>query len=430
MLGGLELPIGKGFKEYTYVSDALNKFLSYIKAGSVGEEFVPTSESFFRVLAEDVVSNVNVPPFPRAAMDGFAVISDDIVGASADSPVTLRIIGESAPGKPYKGVVNSGEAVKISTGAPLPEGADVVVPYEFTSYTNEFVEIKSAFGSGQNVSKIGEDVKKGEILFRKGTILEPFDASLLQSIGVKRVKVYKRPKVGILATGSELKYPEEYDYERDSDRYIAETNRTMVKGMVIQNWGIPVDYGIVGDEESEIKSALKRALRECDMVVLSGGSSVGEYDLVPKMINDIGEPGVIVHGVTAHPGRPVALAIVEGKPVINIPGYPVAAYIDFLLFGVPAIHKLQGIRGKYVPRKVKAILRGKIPSRPGTRTYARVKLVKKGEKLYAEPIRITGAGVLSSLSRGDGFVVVYEDLEGYDKGDEVDVLLYRVFIDV
>jgi len=429
-LGKLELPVGKGFKEYTYVDEALNKFLSYIKEGSTGEELIPVSQSIFRVLAEDIVAKVNVPPFPRAAMDGFAVLSDDIIGASPESPITLKIVGESAPGKPYKGKINRGEAVKISTGAPLPEGADVVVPYEYTSYIRELVEIKSAFGSGQNVSKIGEDVKEGETLFKKGTILEPFDVSLLQSIGVKNVRVYKRHKVGILATGSELKQPEEYDYEKDSDRYIVETNRTMIKGMIIQNWGTPIDYGIVGDDENEIKNALKKALDECDMVVLSGGSSVGEYDLVPKMINDLGKPGVIVHGVTAHPGRPVALAIVNEKPVINIPGYPVAAYIDFLLFGVPALYKLQGIRGRSIPRKVKAILKAKIPSRPGTRTYARVKLLKEGDKLYAMPIRVTGAGVLSSLSRGDGFVVVYEDLEGYDKGDEVDVLLYRVFIDV
>ncbi len=423
-------PRMKGFQKFHYVDEALRVFLNTINTGPLRSEIVPILKSYGRVLAEDIISPVNIPAFHKAAMDGYAVKSEDTEGASSEYPVRLKVVGESSPGRPYEGIINSGEAVKIATGARLPDGADCVVKVESTRRVGNFVEVFESVPMWQNVAKIGEDIKQGEVILRAGTVLESFDVALLMSMGFKFVKVTRKPIVGILATGSELVDIGEYDPELHSGEFIVETNRGMLRQLIIEFGGEIRDFGIVEDDYGKIKAKLQDALNSSDIVVVTGGSSVGEYDLIPLVINELGEPGVVVHGVTAHPGRPVALASVNGKPILNIPGYPVAAYVDFILFFPPVLFKLLGIKGEYIPRTIKARLAGKIPSRPGTRTFARVKLFTRDGLFYAKPIRITGAGVLSSLSRGDGFVVVPEDLEGFDEGEEVDVLLFRRFVNV
>ncbi len=423
-------PRMKGFQKFHYVDEALKVFLNSVNTELMKSEIVPILKGYRRVLAEDIISPVNIPSFHKAAMDGYAVKSEDTVGANHEYPARLKIVGESSPGKPYKGTINNGEAVKISTGARLPDGANCVVKVESTRRVGNFVEVFESVPMWQNVAKIGEDIKEGETILRAGTVLESFDVALLISMGFKFVKVRKKPVVGVLATGSELVDISEYDPEFHSGEFIVETNRSMLRELIIALGGEMKDFGIVEDNYEEVKAKIKEALNSSDIVVVTGGSSVGEYDLIPLVINELGDPGVVVHGVTAHPGRPVALASVNGKPVINIPGYPVAAYVDFILFFPPILFKLLGIKGEYVPRIIKARLTGKIPSRPGTRTFARVKVFARNGVMHAKPIRITGAGVLSSLSRADGFVVVPEDLEGFDDGEEVDVLLFRRFVNV
>jgi molybdenum cofactor synthesis domain-containing protein len=424
----VEDPRLKGLRKYEYIDEALKKFLSHINIRIKESETVLVDEALGRVVAEDIISPINVPPFNRAAMDGYAVIAGDTFGASSDNPISLKIVGESSPGAPYTGKIKSGEAVKISTGAKMPEGANAVVMVEYTKEFNGYVEIYKSVAEFQNVSKAGEDLKKGEIAISAGTVLEPFDLALLHYIGKNAVRVRKKPIVAIGATGSELVPVEEFEKAFKSEKKIIETNRIMFMNIVKKAGGLPLDLGIIGDDPEKIKSALEKGLNEADIVVLSGGSSVGKYDYIPQIINKMGKPGVIIHGVTAHPGRPLALASINGKPVINVPGYPVAAYIDFVLFVPPLIYKFLGIKGRYMPRTVKAVLDSKIPSKPGTRTFARVKIFEKNGELHAVPIRITGSGVLSSLSRAQGIVVVPEDLEGYNMGEKVDVILLRRFV--
>ncbi|MGQ4892374.1 MAG: gephyrin-like molybdotransferase Glp [Candidatus Njordarchaeia archaeon] len=418
----------KGFQRFEYIDEALKKFISSLKLKPMGVEEIAVEDALGRVLGEDIISSIDIPPFSRAAMDGYAVIAEDTFGASQDNPIRLRIIGESSPGNPFEGEIKKGTAVKISTGAKMPGGANAVVMVEKTGTEGEFVDIFSGVGALQNVAKKGEDVKKGEVILRKGTVLEPFDLSILNYIGLRTVKVKAKPRVVIGATGSELVDVEHFEDAWKSGRFIVETNRIMIKSMVRQLGGTPIDIGIIEDDPDKIKGAIQKWLNEADIIILTGGSSVGKYDYIPKIINELGEPGVVVHGVTAHPGRPVALASINGKPIVNLPGYPVAAYIDFMLFVPPVIHRLLGINGEYVPTVVRAILDAKIPSKPGTRTFARVKITKKEDGYHAIPVRITGAGVLSSLTKAHGFVIVPEDLEGYDKGEEVEVLLFRRFI--
>ena len=418
----------KGFKKFEYIDDALKKFFNSLDLNPVDCEVVNVSNALGRVLGEDVISNVNVPHFSRAAMDGYAVISEDTIGASFDNPIRLKIVGESAPGKPYRGQITKGEAVRISTGAKMPEGSNAVVMVEYTKQIGDYVEIYAPVGENQNVSKVGEDIKKGEIILKKGTVLEPFDLSLLYSIGITKIAVRRKVRVAVGAVGSELVDANKFNNVSDNQKYIIETNRIMISSALSYFNCEIVDLGIISDDEEDIKDAIIKGLNEADIVVLTGGSSVGKYDYIPNIINELGEPGVIVHGVTAHPGRPVALASINGKPIINLPGYPVAAYVDFLLFVPPIIFRLLGISGEYIPLKVKAVLDSKVPSKPGTRSFVRVKLVRKGGEYHAIPIRLTGAGVLSSLSKADGFLIIPEDLEGLDKGSEVEVLLIRRFI--
>lgn len=424
----VEDPRLKGLRKYEYIDEALSKFLSNINIEVKESEVIAVEDALGRVLAHDIISPLNIPYFNRAAMDGYAVIAEDTFGASYENPIRLKIVGESAPGNPYNGEIRRGEAVKISTGAKMPDGANAVVMVEYTKEINGEVEIYKSVAELQNVSKAGEDLKKGEIAIKAGTVLEPFDLALLNYIGMTSVKVRKKPIVAIGATGSELVPAERYEEALTSGKKIVETNRIMFKSIVKEIGGEPMDLGIIGDDPIKIKKALERGLNEADIIVLSGGSSVGEYDYIPQIINELGEPGVIIHGVTAHPGRPLALASINGKPVINVPGYPVAAYIDFMLFVPPLIHKFLGLKGTYVPTTVKAVLDSKIPSRPGTRTFARVRIIERDGVYHAVPIRITGSGILSSLSKAHGFVIVPEDLEGYDSGEMVDVFLFRRFI--
>ena len=414
----------KGFKKLTSLKRALEIFLEKIDKTPTAIEKIPIWDAFGRVLAEDVYSEVDVPPFDRAAMDGYAVKAIDTHGASSNSPVIFRIIGEAYAGKSFKGEVKEYEAVKISTGAPMPRGADAVVMVEYTKRINDSVEIYMSVSPGENVSERGEDIKKGERILQQGKTLTPFDISLLSSLGFLRVKVRVKPVVALIACGEELIDPLSIKTPFNSSDKIIETNRLMFKGLTLKFGGIPLDLGIVGDSEEEISKKISEGLQKADIVTISGGTSVGERDLVPKIVQKLGKPGVIVHGVSIGPGKPVALASIDGKPVICLPGYPVAAAIDFILFVRPLIELKLGIKGKRIDPTIKAILASRVASKIGVRHYVRVRLEERNGKMYAYPIRISGSGILSSLVRSHGFLVVPEDVEGYEKGEEVEIILF------
>jgi molybdopterin molybdotransferase len=355
-----------------------------------------------RVLAESVVADRNVPHYARAAMDGWAVRAEDTFGAGDRSPAVLR---ES------EGRVGPTEAVRVHTGSEVPEGADAVVMVEHTERFGDEVEVFDAVAGGENVAPAGEDVEAGQPLYEAGHRLRPSDLGLLKAVGITRVEVYDQPTVGVVPTGEEL-------VERDPEPgEVIETNGLTVSRYV-RRWGGRAEYrDVVTDDEAALRAAIERDLTK-DVVVTTGGSSVGERDLIPEVVADLGE--VLVHGVALKPGHPCALGVVRDTPVVMLPGYPVACIVNAVQFLRPLLKHLES--GTIPPHPTRtATLTRKVASEPGVRTFARVRTERRDGELVATPTRASGSGVLSSVALADGWVVVPEGLEGYDEGASVAV---------
>ncbi|MHC3436976.1 molybdopterin molybdotransferase MoeA [Natrialbaceae archaeon A-gly3] len=357
-----------------------------------------------RVLAEPIVAARDVPHYDRAAMDGYAVKASDTFGASERSPEVVEV-GE--------GRVKPGTAVRVHTGSEVPEGGDAVVMIEHVEALEATgdLEVKDAVAEGENVAPAGEDVEAGTTLYEPGHRLRPSDLGLLRSVGLEEVEVRERPTVGVIPTGEELV---EADPEPGE---VIETNGLTISRMV-QRWGGQATYrDVVTDDVDALRVAIERDLTK-DVVVTTGGSSVGERDLLPEVIDELGE--VLVHGVALKPGHPVCLGIVEDTPVLALPGYPVACIVNAVQFLRPVLRWLEGTEPEPHPT-VEARLDRKIPSEPGTRTFARVALEEQDGERVAVPTRASGSGVLSSVALADGWVVVEDSREGIPEGERVQV---------
>jgi molybdopterin molybdotransferase len=338
---------------------------------------------------------VSLPGFDRAAMDGFAVRSEDTRGARPHAPIFLE------------------KFQAVRTGMPVPADYDAVVMLEDAILRGSILEITAQMHPFKNVSRIGEDIADGEKVFSSGHALRPPDLSLLSALGSGQLEVYQRPKVAIIPTGGELLDVGSRPL-RPGEAY--EINALMAR-LYAQKWGASVrKTEIVPDDERLIREAIA-ASGDADLIIIIGGTSVGEKDYVPRILGEMGE--LLVHGVRLQPGKPTAIGIVAGKPVVCLPGYPVAMLFDLYIFIRPALQKI-GHRSDLQPR-VRARLARKIPSRPGYQSLVRVAL--QGEE--AEPIMISGAGILSSVARADGFVIVSEAKEGLEAGEMVDVLIFE-----
>ncbi|WP_396611744.1 gephyrin-like molybdotransferase Glp [Haloferax sp. S1W] len=404
-----------GFKERTRLADAREALLGAVTPHERTAR-VELADADGRALAEPAVAPADVPGYDRAAMDGYAVRARDTYGASGRSPEILRIV---------EGAVEPGTAVRVHTGSDIPVGADAVVKVEDTERVGDELEVFRALAEGKNVGERGEDVRKGAELFDAGHQLRPSDLGLLRSVGVESVPVYERPRVAVIPTGEELV---ESDPEPGE---VIETNGLTVSRLA-ERWGGDASYrDIVVDDADRLREAIESDLNH-DVVVTTGGSSVGERDLVPDVVAELGE--VLVHGVALKPGHPVALGVVDDTPLVMLPGYPVACVVNTFQFLRPVLKHVGRLTEHPLPT-VEATLTRKVPSSPGTRTFARVRLDRSGdasaatddaraatdETLTAEPTRTSGSGILSSVALSDGWVVVPEDLEGYDEGETVTV---------
>jgi len=409
---------GIGFKTRTNVEEAVNSLISKVKP--LKTESVGIYQSYGRVLAEDVVSPIDVPPFDRAAMDGFAVRAEDTFGSSPTNPMLLKVVGEVEIGERPSVTVGEGEAVKIVTGAPLPNGANAVLMLEHANVRGDFVEVLKPLTPFKNVSRKGEDIKKGEVILKKGEIIQPQDVGVLASLGYGEVEVFRKPRVAVISTGNELvEVGSPLEYGK-----IYNSNNPMIFAALIENGFDPISLGIVRDDEEEIERVLVRGL-EFDAVIFTGGTSVGERDLVPKVVEKYGE--IIFHGVSMKPGMPTGAAVVEGKPILMLPGSPAAAFLSFYTFAIPALYGLMSIR--LVARKwsrVKGTVQSRIPSEIGVRTNARV--IWENGRIH--PLRTSGSGILSSLVRANALLIIPEEKEGYEEGEEVEVTLIRDITEV
>lgn len=364
-----------------------------------------------RVLAEDIVAALSIPPFDRAAMDGYAVKAKDTFNSGQLNPKVLELVGELHAGETPKRRVNTGQCIQIATGAMMPRGADAVVMVEDTEAENSRVKVfKSAYPKA-NVGQKGEDIREGESILRRGSVLDAGKIGVLASQGVNQTKVYEKPKVAILPTGEEV--AEIGQTLRQGQVY--DINSHTIASVVKANGGVPTRFGIAGDELEELKSTIAEALKS-DLVVISGGSSVGERDLLIDVLQDWGE--VLFHGIQIKPGKPTIFAILKGKPLFGMPGYPTSCLINTYLFILPVVRKMAHLPPR-IGETVEARLSRRVPGSVGRRQFLTVKI----EGSDAVPV-FKESGAITSIAEADGYIEIAENIDLLEKGEPVTVTLF------
>jgi molybdopterin molybdotransferase len=365
------------------------------------------------VLAETVVADRDIPPLTNSAMDGYAVHGDDLAQAQA----RLRVVGEVAAGYVSPVQVEPGTAARIMIGAPVPSGADTVVRFEDTRPDGEWVEILKAPPAGANVRQAGEDVRAGQVVLEPGQALRPQEIGMLAAVGRVEAAVVRRPRVAILATGDEVVPPD----QSPRPGQIRDANSYTVAAQVQRYGGMPLLLGVARDQEALVRQGMREALAQgADLIVTSGGVSVGDFDLVKQVLAAEGE--MHFWSLNMKPGRPLAFGVIDGVPLLGLPGNPVAAMISTELFGRPALLKMQGFVDWSRPT-VWARLGQPIARKDGRRHYLRVRLRETGTGYEAALTGDQGSGILNSLVEADGLAIIPEDADHLSAGAEVKVLL-------
>ena len=400
-------------------NEALSRLRSHI-GHRVDREEVKTNLAAGRITAEDIYVPADLPAFSRSTMDGYAVIAGDTYGASEAIPAYLNVIGETPMGRPAGLALRRGEVALVHTGGMLAEGADAVVMVENTQPVDEnTIEVVRPVAPGENVLQIGDDVRAGQLLFPTGHLLRPQDIGGLMGLGINRITVSRRPRVSILSTGDELVSPE----QELTPGKIRDINTYSLSAITLQVGAIPLTTNIVGDSYDELRDAAVKAIEQSDMLVISAGSSVSTRDMTSQVIASLGDPGVLVHGVSIKPGKPTILASVEGKPAIGLPGNPVSALVIFDLFAVPAMYWLAGCERPPLRPTIAARLTHNIASVTGREDYVSVKLETTDGGVLAEPI-FGESNLISTMIKADGMAWVPLDKSGLSAGEVVSVRLF------
>jgi molybdopterin molybdotransferase len=400
-----------GFRERTSVAAAVA--ILERRTSALGTERIAVSAAHGRVAAEEVVAAVDVPAFARSAMDGFAVVGESTFGASAQAPIELALIGETKAGRWFGGTLRSGEAVRITTGAPIPAGADAVVMAEVAEAAGGRVRVREAIAPGKHVGAVGEDIGRGALVVARGRRLRPQDLGVLASIGVPDVLVVRRPRVSIAITGDEV-LP-----AGDAPRgaLIADANGPMLRALADRDGAGTTELRYVSDDREATRALF--AEHAGDVLLVSGGSSVGPEDHGPMTLAELGE--LAVHGVAMRPSSPAGFGFLRnGCPVFLLPGNPVSCLCAYEFFAGPTIRALGGRSRAWPHRRARLPLAAKIVSELGRTDYVRVSIA--GGRVL--PIMTSGAAILSSTTRADGVVIVPADDEGHGEGEEVEVRLY------
>jgi molybdopterin molybdotransferase len=405
--------------------EALEKFLAQLRFQPAGEE-IDSRLARGRVVLQDVFAPHSLPTFNRSTVDGYAVRSGDTHGASDSMPAYLELVGEIRMGQEADFSLSPARCGLIHTGGMLPEGADAVVMLENTQVARPGeIEILRSAAVGENVIKVGEDIQQGEVVVPPGKILGAADIGGLLAMGITRVQVAKRPIVGIISSGDEV-VPPETDIKTGQIRDI---NSYTLAALVEKAGATPRNYGILPDEEAPLRSATEKAVLECDLVVITAGSSASNRDLTARVIDSLGGPGVIVHGVNVRPGKPTILAAnhLPGgdriKPVIGLPGNPVSALVIATLFVEPLIDFLSGIKDERVRPMVQAKVTINLSSSAGREDWVPVKLAQAGGNFSAEPI-FGKSNLIFTLSRADGLLHIPAHSTGINAGEIVHVRLF------
>jgi len=400
----------QGFAQRSEVQVALNWIDGH--ASRLGNEAISLEDAAGRILAADVIAPLNVPGFDRAAMDGYALRGMETAGAGEYNPLTFPVVGQAMPGQPFVGAIAPNAAVRIMTGAPVPAGVDAVVPAEYATETAGEIVITRPVAPGQHVGHCGEDIREGAPALDAGRRLRPQDVGLIASLGLAQVTVVRQPRVRILVTGNEVKVP-----GAPKGRYeVYDANSYMLRGLVTRDGGLIEAQYRLGDTPDEIRDALRAA--GADVILVSGGSSVGREDFAPQLIAELGE--LAIHGVAMRPSSPAGIGRIGATLVFLLPGNPVSCLCAYDFFAGRAIRLMGGRRADWPHRSRQCTVDRKIVSAIGRVDYCRVRIVDG----RVEPIALSGASILSSTTRADGFVIVPAESEGYGPDAEVTVFLY------
>ncbi|MGD8813214.1 MAG: molybdopterin-binding protein [Anaerolineales bacterium] len=402
-------------------SEALATFMAHLPAPQYAKsEIVKSSEALNRVLAAPVSAPHPLPPFPRSTVDGYALRAANTYGASPSQPVYLKLIGEVLMGTTTELEIAPEQAAIIHTGGMLPKGADAVVMLEDTQKVGEAeIEVLKALGVGQHVLSKGEDVKAGETVIEEGTRLRSQEIGGLLALGVTEVPVTPTPKVGILATGDEIVSPE----EEPLPGQIRDVNSYTLSALVKMAGGIPIRHGVIPDQYEALQEAAQRSHQEDDVVVIAAGSSVSERDITAKVLASLGEPGVLVHGVSMRPGKPTILAVADGVPVLGLPGNPISALVTAGLFLNPVVRHLSGLYQPELVPTLTAKMTTNVASETGREDYLPVSLQITPEGTLAEPV-YGRSNLIFTLVRADGLVRIPTEATGLTAGQEVEVRLF------
>lgn len=410
------------FRKLVSLDEAKKRIREELSPKPLGIEQVPLLKAVGRVLAEDITSHINVPPFDRSVVDGYAVRAEDTFGAEEDNPAVLKLMGRVNVGEISSLAVEKDNTVEIVTGAPLPANTDAVVMLENTTEKDGEILIYKPMTKGENIMTMGSDIRKNEPLLKCGTNLSSRELGLLAALGFTQVNVIKQPKVSIVSTGTEIVEPG----QPLSPGKIYDINTYTLGAIVSESGGKPIGFGIIQDDDVELlKETLKKAIDIADVVITSGGVSVGPKDVVPKVIDDLGNPGLVIHGVAVKPGKPVAFAIVDNKPIFCLPGNPTSSLLMFHLLVRPILFRMAGKKENPVVI-VRAVSVTKLFSAPGRRTFITVTLSRNNSGGWlATPVSKGQSGAITMLTSADGYVELKENQQFIEAGKEVPVFLFK-----
>lgn len=396
------------------VEEALEKILSHIQP--LGLEKVPILEALGRVIAEDIYASRDIPPLDNSGMDGYAVRYEDIRNATENDPVRLEVIEDLPAGFISTKTLKRGQAIRIMTGAPLPQGADTVIPVEDTKKENGSASILKTSFHGENIRKAGEDVKKGDWVIAIGDLIRPAEVGMLASVGRSFISVYQRPSVAILCTGDELV---DLD-ERLDEAKIISSNSYALAAQIKDCGAIPIQLGIARDRKEEIKEKLRQGIR-ADVLISSAGVSVGDYDFVKDVLNELGME-MVFWKVAMKPGKPLAFGVINKKPVFGLPGNPVSSMVSFEQFVRPSLLKMMGHRQIFRPI-IEAVLKEDIQKKPGRRHFIRATVSFEKNGYFVTITGAQGSAILRSMVRANGLIIIPEDRKIVRAGEKVKVQL-------
>ena len=414
--------------------DARSLLLSHLPPSEADSESVEVTASLNRTLAEDILAPHPLPEFQRTTVDGCAVRARDTFGASDSLPAYLTLVGEVPMGDAPAFEIAEGQCASIHTGGMLPPGADAVVMLEYSQSTvgaglrpaptQTEIEIFRAVAEGENIIRVGEDVAEGQLILPKGRVMRPAEVGGLLALGITSVRIVKKPMIGLISTGDEVIDPS----QSPRPGQVRDINSYTLGALIEKSGGVAKRYGIFADQFEALKDAAAKALSECDAVIITAGSSASTRDMTADVIRELGEPGVLVHGINTRPGKPTILSVCNGKAVIGLPGNPVSALVNGYLFVVPVIEKLLGTLPK--PKAtVLARLTVNLPSQAGREDWWPVKLLPspfrkggEGEVYDAEPI-FGKSNLIFNLANADGLLRISPDATGLSADETVEVVL-------